>query len=150
MLDFNDDVSLPTKILLDTAYILLYPVIYLFKARHLRQNDRRDGYLRRSPSPFALKPRRRGRALSVDSPPTTPANLLLGLPREVRDLIWLGVVGGVKIHWWIEERKLKGFRCGEAGLEERDCFMDCLMTEGVGNKSSKSGAMGLLCTCRQT
>jgi hypothetical protein len=129
---------------------LFYPVVYFFKARHLKQNDRRDGYLRRSPSPFSLKPRRRGRALSVDSPPTIVANLLLGLPREVRDLIWFGVVGGVKIHWWIEERNLKGFRCGEESLEERDCFMDCLMTDGAGNQSARSGPMGLLCTCRQT
>jgi hypothetical protein len=150
MLDLNDNVSLPTKILLNTGYILLYPFIQIFKARHLRQIDKRDGYIRRSPSPLPLKPRQRGRALTMDSPATTGANLLLGLPREVRDLIWYQVLGGMVIHWWIEDRKLKGFQCREVELIERDCFLRCWIPEVSNDKDSRLGAMGLLQTCRQT
>lgn len=139
MLNLNDDVSLPCKILLNTSYILFYPILYLLDKSHARRHDKRDGYRRTTPKPLPLKPPstlgipRRRHSLSTPRSrhqkhvTQSTSTGLFSLPPEIRDQIWAKVFSGKKIHLWIQDRKLRGFKCNVIRETNFNCWLGCWM-----------------------
>lgn len=58
------------------------------------------------------------------------------------------VTGGMVIHWWIEERKLRGARCL---IEGQTCQQNCrhYMKNYGPNPWPIMGLLGMLLSCRQ-
>lgn len=111
-------------------------------------DDVRDEYIRTTPEPRSLKPRRRGRRLTLERIARISPSPLLSLPREVRDVIWEYAVGDMQIHWWIEDRKLRGMVCRS---EEINCQSGCrawIQKKGE-DPWPVIGVMGMLLTCKQ-
>ncbi|KAE9373969.1 hypothetical protein N431DRAFT_439057 [Stipitochalara longipes BDJ] len=114
---------------------------------HWEEYDPRDGYLRTTPLPKALKAKRK-RRVTMEYPETNSNSPLLRLPREIRDMIWDYVVGNMQIHWRIEARKLTGKVCWS---EMKLCHSQCLAWLWKGPEPQPMvGVMGVLLSCRQT
>ncbi|KAH7336257.1 hypothetical protein BKA65DRAFT_506003 [Rhexocercosporidium sp. MPI-PUGE-AT-0058] len=157
MLQLNEDVPLWQKALFHAGYIALWPLIQFVKRSHTKRNLRRGGYIRTRPKPHFLKPRGRGRSLTLtgssgNKAPTVQAGLLLQLPRELRDIIWREVVAGKVVHWIVVDRKLVGFPCRAndpaslAGSGHLKCWS---RVEVENEEIPRIGVLGLVSSCRQ-
>ncbi|PMD41087.1 hypothetical protein L207DRAFT_581539 [Hyaloscypha variabilis F] len=134
------------QILQYAAWAILGTCSKLMPDLHWEEYDPRDGYIRTTPLPKALKTKRKRRLIEISE--MNSQSPLLGLPREIRDMIWRYVVGGKQIHWRIEARKLTGKVCWS---ENELCYSQCLawLWKGPGPQPV-IGVMGVLLSCRQT
>jgi hypothetical protein len=134
------------QILQYAAWAILGTCSKLMPDLHWEEYDPRDGYIRTTPLPKALKTKRKRRVIEISE--MNSQSPLLGLPREIRDMIWRYVVGGKQIHWRIEARKLTGKVCWS---ENELCYSQCLawLWKGPGPQPV-IGVMGVLLSCRQT
>jgi len=110
-------------------------------------DDVQDEYIRTTPEPRSLKPRRQGRRLTLERIERVGPSLLLSLPREIRDVIWEYAIGDMQIHWWTEDRKLRGMVCRS---EESHCQSGCrawIQKKGD-NPWPVIGVIGMLLSCK--
>jgi hypothetical protein len=138
--------------------VLFWPFSKIFPDIYWDRYDPRDGYVRTKRVPKSLRKRRRGRRVSMEKLDVPSLSPLLGLPREIRDVIWEYVVGNMQVHWYTEDRRLTGNRCWS---EETHCQQECLswadrpiyppLKSGIVKAISrpKFGVMGALMSCRQ-
>ncbi|KAJ5046804.1 uncharacterized protein L3040_004029 [Drepanopeziza brunnea f. sp. 'multigermtubi'] len=76
---------------------------------------------------------------------------LLTLPREIRDMIWRELLGGMLLHLWMEESepdRLQGALCRASDVACRLKCRDWLEKPGV-EQWPKIGVMGCLTSCLQ-
>ncbi|PVH74618.1 hypothetical protein DL98DRAFT_593948 [Cadophora sp. DSE1049] len=76
---------------------------------------------------------------------------LLSLPREVRDMVWKNLMGGMIIHLWIDENDGKKLRGSYCWAEEENCRLRCrawLQKKGR-VKWPTIGVYGLILSCSQ-
>ncbi|KAH7305731.1 hypothetical protein BKA65DRAFT_485907 [Rhexocercosporidium sp. MPI-PUGE-AT-0058] len=77
---------------------------------------------------------------------------LLSLPREVRDMIWKSLMGGMIIHLWIDENDWKKLRGSCCWAEDENCRLRCqawLQKKGKA-KWPTIGVYGLILACAQS
>lgn len=152
--------SLFSKFLTKTASILLYPTTRLSKFINARRTndgpqEQGNGRRRPTPKPVFLPRRRQGRSLTLNSSPShrhvakQPSTALFLLPPEIRNMIWENLLCGKTIHWWIEDKKLRGFVCNSTEAVDRECFLNCWILAFESENPHKLGVMGLLQSCRK-
>ncbi|KAH6663718.1 hypothetical protein B0J14DRAFT_608941 [Halenospora varia] len=113
-----------------------------------------NGYRRTEPEPIPViptgffAPKRRALSFHVPFDEQKSKSPLLCLPQEIKDMIMEYVTGGMVIHWWIEERKLRGARCL---IEGQTCQQNCrhYMKNYGPNPWPIMGLLGMLLSCRQ-
>ncbi|KAH8650923.1 hypothetical protein BGZ60DRAFT_421108 [Tricladium varicosporioides] len=113
-----------------------------------------NGYRRTEPEPISIiptgffAPKRRALSFHVPFDEQKSKSPLLCLPQEIKDMIMEFVTGGMVIHWWIEERKMRGARCL---IEGQMCQQNCrryIKNYGP-NPWPIMGFFGMLLSCRQ-
>ncbi|KAF4628387.1 hypothetical protein G7Y89_g9766 [Cudoniella acicularis] len=145
--------ALTQRVLVITLYYPVYLYQKLSNARQHRKDDKHHDYTRTEPEPRSVSETKiLGRhRQGLNFPPSSFKNsesVLLSLPREIRDIIFEYVAGGMVIHFWIKERKLNGHR----SVATKDLFRADL---GLSSPSKicwispTIGVMGMLLSCRQ-
>jgi hypothetical protein len=137
----------PANILITAGNHLINPVTKLIKTQHQRIQDFRDGYFRTNPEPLLLKHGKKWKSRDLVVSSKWEESQLLSLPWEVRQMIWKEAAGGMIIHWFIEDRKLRGMRCRSGNL---NCQLRCKVWLPKSKKDPWPiiGLSGLLFSCR--
>lgn len=147
MAEAHPNIARPANILVTTGNRLINPVTQLIKTQHQRIQDFRAGYFRMDPEPLPLTHGKKFKSRDLPVSSKWEESQLLSLPWEVRQMIWREVAGGMMIHWFIEDRKLRGMRC-RAG--NPNCLLRCKvwLPKSKKNPWPTIGLSGLLLSCR--
>ena len=135
---------------------LLSPLLLLGHYTHKRRQAIRQGYLSLTPEPYLLS-NSRARALTLPLP-LKPRNrqktfdqsqcgLLTKLPFEVRQIIWMECLGGMKLHIDIRDRRLRHLIYSSS--DQSLCHQTCWTWPARPSDVPKRHLLSLLLSCRQ-
>jgi len=147
MAEANHHMPQPANILINAGNHLINPVTKLIKAQHQLIQDFQAGYFRTDPEPLPLKHGKKRESRDLAASSKWEESQLLSLPWEVRQMIWKEAVGGMLIHWFIKDRKLRGMRCRSGNP---NCQLRCKVWLCKSKKDPwpTIGLIGLLFSCR--
>lgn len=133
---------------------LFFPIFLLGDYTNKRRQAIRQGYRSMVPEPHLLnKSRARALTLPLPSGPTTrqrtydqsQCHLLDKLPLEIRQIIWIQCLGGMKVHVAIRDRRLRRLSCSSS--DPKLCHETCWTARR--SSDPKLQLLALLLSCRQ-
>jgi hypothetical protein len=132
-----------------TMIIITWPIYLVHSRPKLKKLDRRDGYVRRKPEPLALKARDPGMTLELKREVTSRTeSQLLSLPKEIREMIFNQVMGGMRICLALSEAERKLMAWRHDYYEECTGFRPYAICTFTSFGRRKLGVFGLLLSCR--
>lgn len=126
-----------------------WPIYLMHSHPKLKSLDRREGYIARKPDPPALKARDPSMTLALkrDFKNSTESQLL-SLPKEIREMIFNHVMGGMRICLSLSESERKLIAWCHAYYEECTGFQPYAICDFTSIGRRKLGLFGLLLSCR--